>query len=62
MKLCVVCMERPRSGSVFCEACRKSWEQDAEKDETLAAAIIWTAKRARKFERARKERKRCQRQ
>ena len=55
MKRCIVCMERPLSGFIFCDKCRKSWDRDAEKDETFAAAIIWAAKRARKYERARKK-------
>lgn len=50
---CVVCAERPRAGALFCAACARSWDRDAEKDATIAAAVAWAARRARRFERRR---------
>jgi len=50
---CVVCMERPRVGALFCAACARSWDRDAEKDTTIAAAVTWAARRTRWFERRR---------
>lgn len=50
---CVVCAERPRSGALFCAACARSWDRDAERDTTFAAAVAWAARRARAFERRR---------
>jgi hypothetical protein len=50
---CLVCAERPRSGMLFCAACARSWDRDAERDTTFAAAVAWAARRARMFERRR---------
>lgn len=59
MKLCCVCMKNPREGSLLCRSCGKSYDQDREMgDCTVAGIVIWAAKRARRFERARKGKKR----
>lgn len=59
---CVVCDERPVGGSkvslgrrvgLFCNRCGRSWDRDAEQDCTMAAAVVWAAVRARRFERRR---------
>jgi uncharacterized Zn finger protein (UPF0148 family) len=50
---CIVCNLRNKEGALFCAACGKSWDRDAKKDQTIAAAVIWAAKRARNYERLR---------
>lgn len=51
---CVVCGERPRTGALFCGPCGRSWDRDASKDASIAAAVLWAARRARWFERRRR--------
>lgn len=53
---CVVCGERPRTGALFCAACARSWDRDAARDTTFAGAVLWAARRARWFERRRRQR------
>jgi hypothetical protein len=38
--------------------CGHSYDRDLRGDDTVAAAVVWAAKRARRFERARKGKKR----
>jgi hypothetical protein len=58
--LCVVCVTEPAEGVLLCKLCGCSWDRDAQKDETIAAAIIWAANRARRAQAAarRREKKR----
>lgn len=57
VRLCVVCMERPRKGLLMCEPCGRSWDRDAAKDTTMRGAVVWAARRARRFEKRRGERR-----
>ncbi len=59
MTMCVICQERP-SASVnhMCKQCGKSYDRCAFSDVTVWCAMTWAAKRARRFERARRKAKR----
>jgi len=50
---CVVCFEAQAVGCLFCKTCGESYDRDARRDNTVAAAVRWAAKRARRFERQR---------
>lgn len=43
---CIVCRERNRVGLLMCGPCSRSWDRDADRDNTFAAAVVWTAERA----------------
>jgi len=53
---CAVCLENESVEAIFCAACARSWDRDAKRDLTIWAAVRWAARRARRFERMRKER------
>jgi len=55
---CVVCFEHETAGSLLCKLCGESYDRDLYRDDTVASAVLWAARRARRFERARKERRR----
>lgn len=59
LRLCVVCMERPVSiaDARICIVCNKSYDADLKRDSTILGVILWAAKRARNFERKRKQAK-----
>jgi hypothetical protein len=46
--VCVVCMRRRCAGYLFCRTCARSYDRQVARDETIAALIIWCAKRARR--------------
>ncbi len=48
-ELCVVCAVRPRAGLLLCGPCGRSYDRARDKDVTVAAAIVWAAKRSRRF-------------
>lgn len=50
MTKCVVCHERPMDGVLLCTQCSKAYDRRAHGDGSIAAAIEWAAKRARRFE------------
>lgn len=54
--LCVICAERPADGGFLCRLCARSYDRDLGRDGSVAAALIWAARRARRFERARRTR------
>lgn len=52
MKTCIVCDLRPAKGALLCGPCRRAYDRSKRTDDgTLAATIIWTARRARRFAR-----------
>ena len=52
--LCIICLERDRErGSFMCAECGRSYDRSAFRDDSIAEALRWAAKRARRFERAR---------
>lgn len=53
MKRCTVCHDRARAGLVFCLECESLYDRMRKREHTIAGLIAWTAKRARKCERAR---------
>jgi hypothetical protein len=54
MPPCVICLKRPRIGSLLCDVCGRSYDRDLRiGDGTIAGAIRWAARRARFFERRR---------
>ena len=50
---CVVCAERMKTGTLMCNICGRSYDKSAYEDTTIAAAIVWAAERARRFEKTR---------
>ena len=54
---CSVCLERPAKGSYLCEPCGRSYDRYAHRYSDVAYALRWAAKRARRYERRRQERK-----
>lgn len=51
-RLCVVCLLRPAS-IIMCDLCGRSYDRDAARDATIAAVVVWAARRARRFALAR---------
>lgn len=45
---CVVCRKR-RASMLLCDPCGRSYDRDLKRNMTLAGAIEWAAKRARRF-------------
>lgn len=57
LKQCPVCLEISTGGRM-CALCGKSYDQYAFwADSSVMGAIIWAAKRARRFERSRRSKK-----
>lgn len=53
---CVICGQRQRVGLLFCKPCSESWDEDAERDNSFAAAVVWAATRVRSARIVRAER------
>lgn len=51
MRRCVICHFRRRQGHFFCGPCARSYDRANAKDNTIAALIVWAARRTRRFER-----------
>jgi hypothetical protein len=50
---CFIC-ETPDDGTCICDRCARAYDRATKNDDgTIVAAMIWAARRARKFERAR---------
>ncbi len=52
-KKCVVCMEQPRDGLLFCSPCRRAYDRALDSDVTVASVVRFAAARARAAERRR---------
>jgi hypothetical protein len=53
MRLCIICL-RPTKRSQFCRLCCRSYDRYSFEDASVCGAIEWAAKRARRFEKARR--------
>lgn len=49
-RTCVVCTAALGRGTALCAACCRSYDRNGEGDGSVLAAIVWAAKRARRFE------------
>ena len=58
-RTCIVCNEQTGSSrpSLLCNRCTRSLDRAQSKDMTIYTVIVWAAKRARAFERARAKEK-----
>jgi hypothetical protein len=57
IRKCVICRS-PGAKPLLCDTCGRAYDRALAKDNTIYALIAWTARRARKFERA-EMRRRC---
>lgn len=48
-EMCLVCEKRRRAGHLLCGPCGRSYDRVRDKDVTVGAAIVWAARRARRF-------------
>lgn len=50
---CLVCGEAQTNRGSMCSSCGRSYDRYSFKDSSVMSALIWAAKRARRFERKR---------